>query len=89
MENFDNSVNSAAEKRIISVWSNMKKLRLATLAGMRDQLACHPWREDELEELVDPKLGVITGFQELLDELEILRNIDLDAIPPAPDKPAK
>ncbi len=89
MEKLDSSVNSAAEKLNFAAPSNMKKLKLATLSGMRDQLACHAWRDDELDELVDPKLGVITGFQDLLDQLDILRTIDLDAIPPASDISSK
>ncbi|WP_234999592.1 hypothetical protein [Roseovarius albus] len=46
-------------------------------------MASHTWTDDELDELVDPKLGIITGFQDLLDELETLRQIDLGTIPPA------
>ena len=63
----------------------MKKLQIDTLTGMRDQLASYPWDEAELAELVDPKLGIITGFQDLLDQLEVLRKIDLGDIPPAGD----
>jgi len=63
----------------------MKKLQKQTLVGIRDQLASYAWKEEELSELVDPKLGIITGFQELLEQLEILRRVDLGAIPPASD----
>ncbi len=63
----------------------MQKLDKETLLRMRDQLGGYPWKDDELDELVDPKLGIITGFQTLLDQLETLRKIDLDAIPPARD----
>ena len=61
----------------------MKKLQKQTLVGIRDQLASYDWKDDELSELVDPKLGIITGFQDLLDQLDILRRIDLGATPPA------
>ena len=61
----------------------MKKLQIETLTGIRDQLAAYPWDDSELSELVDPKLGIITGFQDLLDQLEILRKVDLGDIPPA------
>ena len=61
----------------------MKKLQKQTLVGIRDQLASYDWKDEELIELVDPKLGIITGFQELLDQLDILRRIDLGTIPPA------
>jgi hypothetical protein len=51
--------------------------------GIRDQLGSYAWDDAEISELVDPKLGIITGFQELLDQLEVLRKIDLEATPPA------
>jgi len=63
----------------------MRKLRKQTLIGMRDQLGGYTWNDAEIAELVNPKLGIITGFQDLLDELEELRKIDLEATPPAGD----
>ena len=53
------------------------------LARMVEQLAAHPWSEAELDELVAPRFGIITGFQGLLTELEALRRLDLGEIPPA------
>ena len=67
----------------------MKKLEKATLIGMRDQLGGYAWQDDEISELVEPKLGIITGFQDLLEQLEDLRKIALEAIPPAGDIPAE
>jgi len=61
----------------------MKKLQKDTLLGMRDQLASYAWKDEEISELVDPKLGIITGFQDLLDQLDHLRLIDLGSTPPA------
>ena len=63
----------------------MKKLDRQTLLGIRDQLASYAWEDSEIDELVDPKLGIITGFQELLEQLEGLRKIDLGSMPPAGD----
>jgi hypothetical protein len=63
----------------------MQKLDRNTLLGIRDQLGSYAWDDSEIEELVDPKLGIITGFQELLDQLENLRKIDLESTPPAGD----
>ena len=63
----------------------MKKLQIQTLIGMRDQLGGYAWEDAEISELVDPQLGIITGFQDLLDELEALRKVDLESIPPAGD----
>jgi hypothetical protein len=67
----------------------MKKVQQQTLIGMRDQLGGYAWQDAEISELVDPKLGIITGFQDLLDQLEVLRKIDLQALPPAGDIPGK
>ena len=32
---------------------------------------------------MDPQLGVITGFADVLEQLELLRKMDLAATPPA------
>lgn len=63
----------------------MKNIQKKTLIGMRDQLGGYAWNDSEISELVDPQLGIITGFQDLLDQLEALRLVDLEAIPPAAD----
>ena len=63
----------------------MDKIQKQTLIGMRDQLGGYAWQDAEISELVDPRLGIITGFQDLLDQLEVLRRFDLQAIPPATD----
>ncbi len=63
----------------------MQKLDRQTLLGIRDQLGGYAWDDAEIDELVDPKLGIITGFQELLEQLEQLRKLDLGATPPAGD----
>ena len=65
------------------------KVSLATLQGLRDSLASHAWRDEELSELVDPQFGIITGFEDLLDELESLRELDLGETPPAQGVGAK
>ena len=65
----------------------MKRLELPTLTRLCEELAAHPWTESELGELVDPRLGIITGFQDLLDELEALRQVDLGDLPPAQARP--
>lgn len=67
----------------------MKAVEKQTLKAMRDQLGGYAWSDDEISELVEPKLGIITGFQDLLDQLEVLRQIDLEAVPPAADISAK
>jgi hypothetical protein len=61
----------------------MKKLTRETLTGLTEQMASHAWRGREIDELVDPKLGIITGFQVLLEQLEELRRTDLGDTAPA------
>ncbi len=61
----------------------MQKVTKDTLTGICKQMASHSWAQAEIDELVDPQLGIITGFQDLLNELEELRKIDLGTIPPA------
>lgn len=61
----------------------MKKLTKDTLTGICTQMASHDWTDAEINELVDPQLGIITGFQDLLNELDVLRKIDLETTPPA------
>jgi hypothetical protein len=61
----------------------MQKLTKATLTGICTQMASHSWSDEEINELVDPQLGMITGLQDLLNELEQLRKIDLGTTPPA------
>ncbi len=61
----------------------MDKLTKETLVGLTGQLASSQWHDGEIDELVSPKLGIITGFQDLLNELEVLRKIDLESIAPA------
>lgn len=63
----------------------MQKLDRKTLLGIRDQLGSYAWDDAEIDELVDPRLGIITGFQDLLEQLECLRKIDLGTLPPAGD----
>lgn len=61
----------------------MKPVAKETLVRMVEELATHPWSEAELDELVAPRFGIITGFQGLLTELETLRRLDLGETPPA------
>jgi hypothetical protein len=61
----------------------VKPVTRNTLDAMAEELAAHPWRGSDLEELVAPRFGIITGFQGLLEELEALRLSDLGETPPA------
>lgn len=65
----------------------MERIRRETLILVRDQLAAHPWTDDEIAELVAPSMGIISGLPELMLELDELRRLDLGAIAPASDLP--
>ncbi len=61
----------------------MDPLTQETLLLVRRQMACHDWSDAELAELVAPRFGIITGFQQLLDQQEALRRLDLGSLAPA------
>lgn len=57
--------------------------KLEIIQGIREIFASHDFSDEDLSELVDPKMGVITSFKDLMAELEYLRRIDLGQTPPA------
>ena len=59
------------------------KPTLEFLRTVGDTFGAHPFSDEDLSELVEPKLGMITSFKDLMDELDQLRTIDLGALPPA------
>ena len=61
----------------------MKPLTRRTLDGVFGELSAHPARDADVAELVDPKLGIVTGFQDLLVDIEAIRTIDLGDTAPA------
>lgn len=61
----------------------MTPIKKETLQSMLQELACHPCDDAELNELVAPAMGIISGFQDLINDLENLRNIPLGDLPPA------
>ena len=58
----------------------MKTLRKETLLNIVEEFPSFRWDQAVLEELIDPKLGVITAFGEILDEIETLMALDLGEI---------
>lgn len=61
----------------------MNPIRKETLSLVLQELSCHPCGGEELTELVAPQMGIISGFQDLLSELEQLRTLRLGELPPA------
>lgn len=58
----------------------MKPLRKETLLNIIDEFPTFSYDQGILDELIDPKMGVITAFDELLDEIETLMELDLGEI---------
>ncbi len=59
------------------------KPALELLRAVGDAFGAYPFSDEDLSELVEPKLGMITSFQDLMDELDQLLTVDLGALPPA------
>jgi hypothetical protein len=58
----------------------MKTLRKETLLNIVEDFPTFSFDPEILEELIDPKMGVITAFGEILDEIETLMTLDLGEI---------
>ena len=55
----------------------MKRLTKDTLRRVTQEFPTLDWADGELEELVTPRFGAITGFQRFLESVEQLVKIDL------------
>jgi hypothetical protein len=63
--------------------SSKNVLSPKTLQQIKAEFPIHDWSEEELNELVSQKYGVITGFNEILADIRELTEQDLDDIEPA------
>jgi hypothetical protein len=63
--------------------NSKKLLSQKTLRLIKAEFPIHDWSEEELNELVSQKYGVITGFIEILNDIGELAGQDLDDIEPA------
>jgi hypothetical protein len=63
--------------------SHKSVLSQKTLQLIKAEFPIHDWSEEELNELVSQKYGVITGFNEILNDIRELAGQDLDDIEPA------
>jgi hypothetical protein len=59
----------------------MRSVSRETLKRIIEEFPTVAWSESELDELVSPSLGVITGFQELVNSIEALTQTDLGHTP--------
>jgi hypothetical protein len=65
-----------------------KALSHDTLRRIMEEFPVYNWNDEEIGELVCPKHGVISGFEEMLDDVRALSEKDLFDIGPA-GKPEK
>ncbi len=63
--------------------SSKSVLSRKTLQLIKAEFPIHDWSEEELNELISQKYGVITGFNEILNDIRELAEQDLDDIEPA------
>ena len=63
--------------------NKQKPLPKTTLKSIQVEFPTYDWSDEELGELVSPKHGVISGFQEILEDIRKLAETDLKAIEPA------
>ena len=63
--------------------SHKSVLSQKTLQLIKAEFPIHDWSEEELNELISQKYGVITGFNEILNDIRELAGQDLDDIEPA------
>jgi hypothetical protein len=61
----------------------MKPPSKETLDRITREFPTLPWDDREIAELVAPQFGIITGFAEMLGEIEDLSRRDLGAVGPA------
>ena len=52
----------------------LKKTKYETIDGIRSTFAAHNFSNKDLYELVNPNLGIITGFSDLMTENHRLRS---------------
>jgi len=57
----------------------MRRVTRDSLRRMVEELPSVDWPDAELDGLVAPQFGVITGFPEFLIEVEVLCRLDLGA----------
>lgn len=60
----------------------MGAIRMQTLERIMDEFRCHESLRAGLQELIEPRMGVISGFQEIIDSAAELKSQDLGEITP-------
>ena len=65
------------------IYRKPKAIKLEIIQSVQETFSTYNFKNNDLNELANPNLGVITGFNDLMYELESLRLIDLGQTPPA------
>ena len=65
------------------IYRKPKAIKLEIIQIVQETFSAYNFNNNDLNELVNPNHGVITGFNDLMHELESLRLIDLGQTPPA------
>lgn len=60
----------------------MKAVTKELLETMLEALQAHPELEPWISELVDPKMGTVSGFQDIIDSIGELKKLDLSGFDP-------
>lgn len=61
----------------------MKKLTIETLVAIQESFPAVDWDLADLEELIVPRSPLISGFPQLMADIEKLTLVDLAELPPA------
>ena len=65
------------------IYRKPKAIKLEIIQSVQETFSTYKFKNNDLNELINPNLGVITGFNDLMYQLESLRLIDLGQTPPA------
>lgn len=60
----------------------MNKVRSETLYSILEEFKCYQSLSSSIDELVNPKYGVISSFQDIIDSVDSLKSQDLEKYSP-------
>lgn len=61
---------------------DMPNIRRETLQAILDEFHGYTGLESSLDELIDPQMGLISGFQDMIDAITALKSVDLEEYSP-------
>lgn len=60
----------------------MDRVRLETLSSILGEFKCYQALYSGINELINPKMGVISSFQDIIDSMDLIRSEDLEKYSP-------